>query len=301
MKKLKLMALGLLGVSMFTFTSCAEDEDTEAPSPNLTVTASTASITGAANESITISSGTTVDFAISAQSVGGTDLKSIQLIITGVNATTNLPESVGGYDYSSSAVVDLDNADEDVYSDILSVDGIYFGTEGKTTYRFILTDNNNKSTARDIEVNVTNPEPLNTEVTGAFFHIGGSLQGAYDLVDNKLISGSGASADPTKQDMKNTDAAGNIFTGSWTAANATLFVKSNGFDYANATVSSAAAAYADGTPGSNVGNPINGDIYIAKLRGTGDFAVIKIVSVDPTDNTCACGNRGKITFDFKKK
>jgi hypothetical protein len=37
-----------------------------------------------------------------------------------------------------------------------------------------------------------------------------------------------------------------------------------------------------------------------KLRGGNDYAVIEIVSVDAADNTCACGNTGKITFNFKK-
>jgi hypothetical protein len=300
MKKLKLMALGLLSVGMMTITSCAKDEDPATPSPNLTVVASTATVQGGDNENIEITSNSDVTFTITGASVGGTDLKSIGLVITGPNALNPIPETAQGYNLNSGAA-DLDNADEDVYNDVLTIDGSFWSNAGPTIYRFTLTDNNNKTRTVNITVTVNDPVPLDNEKTGAFFHIAGSLQGAYDLITAQPIAGTGASADPSRQDMKNTDAAGDIFSGSWTAANATLFVKSNSFDYENATEASAAAAYDDGTPGPNINNPFIGDIYIAKLRGTDDYAVIQITDVNPTDNTCACGNRGKITFDFKKK
>lgn len=301
MKKLKLMALGLLSVSLMTVTSCSPDEDPEAPSPNLTVTASTNNgVQGGENEDIEITSNSTVTFTISGASVGGTDLKSIGLVITGPNALTPIPETTNEYDLNSGAAA-LDNSDEQVYTDALTIDGSFWSNTGATIYRFTLTDDNNKTRTVNITVTVNDPVPLDNEKQGAFFHIAGSLQGAYDLVASQPIAGSGSSADPSKQDMKNTDAAGDIFSGSWTAANATLFVKSNSFDYDNATEAGAASAYADGTPGPNINDPFVGDIYIAKLRGTDDYAVIKVTAVDPTDNTCNCGNLGKITFDFRKK
>jgi hypothetical protein len=298
MKKLKLMALGLLSVGMFTLTSCEDDTDEVFPDPTLTVTASATSVTGDANGDIQINSNETVSFTIAGASAGGTDLKSIALVISGVNVVSPIPETDEGYDLNS--VANLSNSDEDIYNDVLTIDGIFFSNEGVTNYRFTLTDNNDQTTVVDIAVTVDNPTPLNTEVIGAFYHVAGSLQGAYNLVAATPVSGA-TGADNTVQDMKNTDAAGDIFTGSWTAGNQTSFVKDNSFDYDGATEEMAAAAYAAGTAGGNVNDPFIGDIYIAKLRGGSDYAVIQITDVDPTDNTCNCGNLGKISFDFKKK
>lgn len=299
MKKLKLMALGLLSVGLFTLTSCEDDADTETfPKPTLTVTASSVSGTGDANGDITIGKNETVTFTISAASAGGTNLKSISVVSSGVNQVTNFAASNKGYDFNTS--VNLKNADEDIYSDVLTADGVFLSNEGASQFRFTLTDDKDQSTVVDIKVTVDNPTPLSNETKGAFFHVGGSSLGAYNLVAGSPVSG-GSSADKSVQDMKNTDAPGDVFTGSWTAANTTEFVKANGYDYANATEETAIAAFAAGTAGQNVGDPLLNDIYIVKLRGGSDYAVIKVTIVDPLDNTCNCGNRGKISFDFKKK
>lgn len=300
MKKLKFLALGLLGASTLFLNSCQEDTTT-APDPNLSVVAFTTSHTGNKNEGFEVNSGTTIKFAINAAKVGGTDLSKFKVAISGANSITPIPATALGYNYTTGAQ-NLKNADDEVYQDTLTIDGIYLTNQGTNNFQFTVTDKNGQSQTVNITMTIKNDVILSNEIVGAFFHIGGSLQGAYDLVAAKPISTVGAGADPTKQDMKNTDQAGAVFTGSWTAGNATDFVKAGaGFDYSLVTEQAAATAYANGTVTANVNNPSSGDIYIAKLRGGPDYAVIKITSVDPNDNTCSCGNKGKITFSFKKK
>ncbi len=299
MKKMKMLALGLLGASFFAFTSCSPDDDDEVfPRPNLTITASTATITGDANGDIEIGSNETVSFTIQGASAGGTRLKSIALTVSGVNPVNVIPNTSEGYDLND--IANLDNADEDLYNDVLTIDGVFFSQEGVTNFRFTLTDDRDQSQVVDIAVTVNDPTPLANEKIGAFFHVEGSLQGAYDLVAATPVPGA-PGADVTVQDMRNTDGVGETFTGKWTAGNATAYVKDNSYDYDNATEESALAAYAAGTASQNVNNPLVGDIYIAKLRGGDEYAVVKITNVDPLDNTCQCVNRGKIEFDFKKK
>lgn len=301
MKKIKLFALGLIGASMM-MTSCTDDtEDPDAPKPNLSVTAFTANQTGTVNEGFEVGTGTTIMFAINAAKVGGTDLQDFSVTVGGANSISTLNPTTEGYEYGAGAE-SLKNADDEVYIDTLTIDGVFLSNEGTNNFQFVVTDKDGQSTTVDIAMEIKDATPLANEVTGAFFHIGGSAQGAYDLVAGAPVAGTGGSADPTVQDMKNTDQAGDAFTGSWTAGNATTFVKADGsFDYDNATEDAAMDAYNNGTATANVNDPATGDIYIAKVRGGSDYMVIKITDVDPTDNTCQCGNTGKMSFDFKKK
>ncbi|MCH8329981.1 MAG: hypothetical protein IH946_01145 [Bacteroidetes bacterium] len=135
------------------------------------------------------------------------------------------------------------------------------------------------------------------DYTGQFYHVEGTLKGAYDLDQNVEISAGGEEAD---KDMRNYDGAGNPFTGSWQIGNSTTYVKDNAFDYGAATPSTAAAAYNAGGVITDVMSPADGDIYIANLRGNNDYVVIKITNNDENDNTCSCGNLGILEFKYKK-
>ena len=77
--------------------------------------------------------------------------------------------------------------------------------------------------------------------------------------------------------------------------------KDNAFDFANATVEGANAAYTSGSSSITIGSPSVGDIFIVKLRGGSSYAVIEITGNDASDNTCnlATGNTGKLTFSYK--
>lgn len=162
-------------------------------------------------------------------------------------------------------------------------------------YNFKLLDQQGKETSKTFTVTLgSTGTPFTKTKTGSFYHISGVNPGAWDLDGDAAVTVNGTAS---AKSMKNTDAAGVTFTGSWTsdAANQTKYVKVNSYDYANATFESAATAYAAGTASATVTNPAIGDIYIG-LKGTATLYVIKITDFDITSK----GNLGKITFEYKK-
>lgn len=288
MKKLKLFALGLIGATFLFTTSCEEDED--APNPVISVTEALSGTSG----TVTVEPNAQIELEWNARKEGsGAELKTFAISVQGVNTVNPIPQSVAGNDFP----YDIANADDDQYLDKIAVGA--GANLGSTTWTFTVTDKDGKTATASITVEVANAAtPLATEVMGAFFHIAGTEHGAYDLMTGASVGASGA--DDTK-DMINTDAAGDPFTGSWMSGtgNNTTFVKAAGFDYTNATVESATAAFAAGTASSSVVDPVAGDVYVALLRGGSNYAVISITNVDPDDATSP-GNKGKIEFDFKK-
>lgn len=288
MKIRNFLRFALAGVFALSFTACEDDDDTTLGASLIVTETGTGSTGGA----MTITQGSSLVFVWDARK-GDSDMETFAVSVTGVNTPQPIPTSLGGNTFP----YDIANADDETYLDTLIFPNAALNT-GVTSYTFSVTDRDGNTDQVSFTVTVeANATPMTNEINGAFFHIAGSLEGAYDLVTGNVVS---ASQPDDSKDMENTDAAGSTFTGSWEAQNSTMFVKDNGFDYTNATVEAATAAYAGGTAAASVSNPSTGDIYIAKLRGGTTYAVIKIVDVDPTDNTCNCGNTGKITFDFKK-
>lgn len=292
MKKLLNYALAFAAGS-FLLTSCADDEITDdTPRPSLTVTELNF---GSNNGDVVATPGSQVAFRWNAvKAGGGADLDKFELIQTGVNVTTPTPATAGGRNLPLES---MPSAIENQYIDTLVLNA---GSNlGVTTYTFRVTDKNGLTAETFVRVEVrASGTPMTNEVTGQFFHIGGSLQGSYDLVAGANVAST--AANNGVRDISNTDAAGNPFTGSWEAINDSRFVKAAGFDYDNATVEAAEAAYTAGSANAAVNGPAVGDIYIARLRGANNYAVIKVTALDPNNNDCNCGNRGKLTFDYKR-
>ncbi len=171
-----------------------------------------------------------------------------------------------------------------------------------TTYSYTITLEDESGATSSLSLDVDRLEDLDGPFSGQFYHMAGATgcTGGYDLVNDADVSSSGSDAD---RDMLNTDTGGNAFTGSWEAQNATTYVKDNTGNL-NLTSTKAAAMeiYDLGTPAASVASPVAGDIYVAKLRGGDDFAIIQIDSNDSTDNSCnmSTGNRGKISFTYYK-
>lgn len=149
------------------------------------------------------------------------------------------------------------------------------------------------------------PASLSTHKTGSFYHILGSLKGAYDLVADTLRGASESDAD---KDFINTDVAGS-FNGKWKAGNTTTFVNAPGYptfnvgDPTHMTYNYIDSLYKAGTPITFQDNPGTGSkhVYIAKLRGGSEYAVVKFLSRDATNNDCNCANKGITTFEYWKK
>lgn len=297
MKHLKFIIMMLVAANIALVSSCKKDDDggddPTKPKPTLAV----AELSNSGNE-FTVSPGTTLQFAWNAiKAGGGKDLDVFEISTSGANTINPVPSSAKGYDFP----YDISNAEDEQYLDTITIDGPTQNlNEGITTYTFSVTDKDGQKTSVSIKVTVEVPStqtPLATERTDAkFYHIAGTLQGAYDLANGALKS----AGDPdAEKDMKNTDLAATAFTGSWEAGNSTMFVKTTSAYGAIGTVEAAELAYNSGTATSSVTNPVANDVYVAKLRGTDNYVVIQILTVDPNDNTCSCLNKGVLTFKYK--
>jgi hypothetical protein len=163
---------------------------------------------------------------------------------------------------------------------------------------FSVTDKNDKGQEKIYTVTKKVVTGFAKTKAGQFYHVAGLLKGAYDLDADAEVASAGTAS--TKS-MVNTDVAGDPFTGSWEsdAANGTMYVKANSYDYTNATLATAITAYVAGTPSASVDDPVANDIYIAR-KDTLTYYVIKITAVDPAFSTGTGGNTGKITFGYKK-
>ncbi len=291
MKNLFSVTLALFSASIL-FVGCAEETNPDKPKPTLTVEELTVGIT---NNQITATAGTTLIFRWNAvKAGGGQDLDKFSIAQQGANVISPLPNTANG---ETLPIDNLPAKYEAQYVDTITIPaGMNLGV---TELTFTVTDQEGLTAEVTVSVTVTNAStPLATVKNGMFYHVGGTLQGAYDLVADVVVAAGGANAD---KDMNNTNTAGNPFTGAWQSENNTQFVKANSFDYANATEEAAATAYAAGTPSASVSAPAVGDIYVAKLRGGSDYTVIKITALNAADNTCSCGNTGKISFEYKRK
>jgi len=269
MKKL-LFAIAAVAVTM---TACKKDETddlTKNENPVITIT----SLTGT-----TVEAGSALELRVSVRANDdGDKLKTF--------AVTRGDETLAFFSVSDINETSLDTV---VYVAASSA----FET---TVFTAVASDKNNNIAAKTISIATVSG--FSSEVSGAFFHVAGLLEGAYDLVADANVASSG---DEASKDMKNTDAAGVAFTGSWASGtgNATTYMKANGLlDFDTAVYSDLAATYVTGV--ATVTAPQADDLYIAKLRGGTDYALIKITANDANFSTGTGGNKGKLTFDYKK-
>ena len=90
------------------------------------------------------------------------------------------------------------------------------------------------------------------------------------------------------------------FINSWSAQNTTMFKRANQVDYNSVSLVEAVDAYTGGSisvvPSPTATGLTMGDVYIAKLRGQEDYAVIQVTNIEWTDNN----SLDKIEFRYKK-
>ncbi|MDB5256237.1 MAG: hypothetical protein JWM14_932 [Chitinophagaceae bacterium] len=86
------------------------------------------------------------------------------------------------------------------------------------------------------------------------------------------------------------------FSNGWIGQNSTTFIKSNAFVFTNANMNSTITAYNNGgSSTSTVSGVATGDVYIAKLKGGSNYAVLKITNVFD-----GAGNNDYIEFEVYK-
>lgn len=143
MKKLKLFALGLIGVSTLTLTSCADDStDDPAVGPLLTVTEANVGVDGG---TIQVTAGTELQMNWEARK-GDIDLEGFRIEKDGdaISVTTDGGEEL--------PVTNLSGDNEDLY-----VDSYTFNASmnlGTTSYTFVATDEDGLSDEVTVDVEV---------------------------------------------------------------------------------------------------------------------------------------------------
>lgn len=277
--KLRLFAFSAM-VALFGLTSC-EDDSTEQNDLSPVVLLDGTGDNIANDKEVTV--GTTLDFVVS----------GVENEVSGKNLSNIKVQRV----FDNDVVVVLDSNVSGSSFGPISISKDAQETEGTEKWSFVLTDKNDVVGTKVVEITTVAEIVPFTEETGQFHHFAGTLKGSFDLVAGTELSADASNDD--SRDIKNTDLAGEAFTGSWTSVNGTEFKAAPfGFNYDNANNNSAALAYNPVISGSaSVSNPSVGNVYIAKLRGGSSYAVIKIVSVEPDFGG---GNKGKITFTFKR-
>jgi hypothetical protein len=287
MKKL-LFAITALAL---TFTACEKDE-TDAPITNENPTVKFTVVEGFVSGNATVENGSAITIGVEATSYGSTKLKTLSVTRTftgvtveDVDTQSDINEVFAGYVFTGNAAT----------------------TAGIEIWTATVVDKDNKTSTATLIL--TTNDGFTSEEVGAFFHVYGANLGAYDLVNNVQIALTG---DAASKDMANFDGDNQVFTGKWTGEGAgTMFVKVNAtsVDYNTVVYSSLATTYEANVANASfkVGDaassqtPVTvGDLFIAKLRGGTDYALIKVTMNDPLNDECDCSDKGKLTFDYKK-
>jgi hypothetical protein len=282
-----LKSLVLVVLVAVAFTSCNKDETT-LPAPVITFQNGTTSLVFNGTNSIDINVTIAAEGKIESVTLNGPSLTG-----TGTTTTTITSKMGTSGNENSNGQTSATYLFKVSPTDLTAA----FINHTTLTYTFTITDQQSTTTTGSFTVTMqSSGTPFAYEnLNGVIWNIIGANPGSWDLVSNASVIATGSE---TSKDMKNTTTVTTGWSNEWTAGtnNNTLFVKANTFNYATGTSEAAATAYASGTPNAKVTGPVANDIYIAKLRGGANYAVIKIISVVETTSD----NLDKITFSYKK-
>jgi hypothetical protein len=293
--------LGLVTV----LSSCGDDDETEpavaAASPSLNI-----SVNGSADESTyTVNPNASITIAITANKVTTErDLDVIRIDQNGENALASgtsfeLNSATETYDFNSNADVTIKNDDDEIFN----VTGVFTNitsSVGITTYTITVTDKDGTATTKSFDLVVESPTVhFSVTKTGSINHIEGRGFGSWSLSTDTTVT---KSMSETMADVRNTDVAGDPFTGTFrvgTSRNTTVVVAAAGYDYDNANVTGATTAYDNGTPVTTDITPTLGAIYIFRVDGT--VTLVKVTEIDPNYTEALwIGNFGKMSFEYKR-
>lgn len=285
MKKISVLFAFLL-LAAVTFVGCKKDEEEKA-APTIAFSG-----TDAGNGSVEI------DFAV-------TDPKSlvfnVNLAAEGEIATFTITKKI----YASSTTTSqltatgYDGKTSFTYNFDQSFASADFTGVTKIEFMFDVTDKQDPAKSVSKMFTVTKKTtsagtPFATEFTTAkIYHILAPENASWDLVNDALISSSSPVADIY---IQNNDAAG-VVAGKFQSKNSCEFVKVS-IDYSTATKEEAETAYTAGTSSTSVSSVAANDVFVAK-KGS-ELYMIKITAISTTDGTSTAGNKGSMSFSYKK-
>lgn len=312
MKKLMNYASLLFIGATVVLSSCKKSDDDPTPS-NLTADVSltmneTSSSTG--NQNLNVKYNQTVVLEVTAVSTTSTDMKRLYVYKSedGSSTKTNVNDWTGfKADGNGTYYYDIPAANKNNFTlkREITVSANTSRYTDKYFFYFTSNDNFNVSSSNYLllgpgTITVIYPDFKASKIDQKLYNIcSAQFPSAYNLEGQTGVSASvdpgtgvitvGANADLVQQ---NGTANCGTFNG-WVGQNGTAFVKSNDFDWANASSASAEAAYAAGTPNSTVTGVTIGDIYIAKIKNTSSYSVFKIKAV----NSTSTNNDDNYVFD----
>ena len=283
MKKLTYLLGMFLMASATLMTSCTKDDDDSTVTPDNSPLLNLKGGTGYVSTDQEVVSGETFTLGFIATPNATTEKKLTRFELTMVQ--NNEVQTV-----KDSVLDKVTNFNWDVDFTLTGV--------GEVKFTAKITDKDDETTTKTITITVKgNETPMDSEIKDQqFFNNLGTGNGAYDLVAQTAVA---SSEDADMQNDSQPGATTVIFHKGWKSETATRFVKANDFDYAAATVENAIATYEAGTELEVVNDVVEGDIFIAKLRGNDEYCVIKITEVKVEGNTKG-ENDDYIKFDIKK-
>jgi hypothetical protein len=219
-----------------------------------------------------------------------------------VESTNNL-DSITAKTFLGADTTDLGTVIK--YSENTKKDTVTFNVNsgnkiGNRLVRFFVVDafKNKANISFSLTVVGAIQDSTDTVYVGTLYNTLSGEASSWDLVNNVALS---PFASSNNADMS-IEASLTGFDGSWEAGlgNGTMFVLGDSLDFVNENFNNSADVYENGTPSSSVSNPEVGQVYVARLRNSNAYAVIRIDEVDPANSDCNCPATGRLTFSYKK-
>lgn len=314
MKKAMNYTAVLLAAAVTFLSSCKKTEDDPAPDSlvaDVSLSMNETNGTGTDNEDFYVNYSDNAVLEVTAVTTTSSDMKRLYIYKEEDNgAKTNVGLSGFKTDGNNNYYYDIPNDSKNNFTLKREVTVSSNTSRVTDVYYFYFTDNSNFNVASPGSDLVIGPGTITLiypDFKSKFsdkklYNVCSSMApGAYDLQNmanvTATVDGGGNITIGSGADMAQQTGVANCGTfNGWVGQNSTAFVKSNSFDVANASTASVTAAYAAGTPTSTVTGVAVGDIYIAKLKGTTEYAVIKVTGV-----SSIAGNDDFYTFDVYKK
>ncbi len=288
MKKINVLIIAMLAVTVGFITSCKDDD----PVPP-TITVSQTSIGD-------ILPGSKITYEIVVGTSNG-DLKTLTVKGTGSIQPTDSSKIVStspanAWNFEKNEFI-KGNANVTVTYEVVIGNDITAETTFDIEFKVADEKGEFNSATKTITVKKVG-DKFGTDIAGSINHAYGAGKGGYDLVAETQIS-LGGSVDNEDCDMFNLSTQAADFDASWKTgtSRSTKYVKLSGVDYENALVQDVISAIDTGT--ATVSNPAEGDIYGVLLSDGITYAIMKIEVISKTGNATKTGE-GYMKFTYKK-